>query len=127
MDKMNILKKAMNLNNAPIAMVGGYGSGKIAAINTIAKELDYEVIAFTPEEYNQIEKNILEKKKVVLLIDEFYNFNNLYPILSIFQNQEFPSGQKIPEETIIVISMISKNFEDFDLPTKERLNIIKWS
>lgn len=76
--------------------------------------------------------NILQKKKVVVFFDEFSNTPpaTRASLLTFLQDREFPNGEKLPEETIVIGAMnppeeAADGFE-LDLPTKNRLFFIPW-
>lgn len=76
---------------------------------------------------------ILTKKKVVLFFDEFSNATPAVraALLTILQNREFPNGQKMPDETILIgamnpASQAADGYE-LDLPTSNRLLFIPWN
>lgn len=62
------------------------------------------VTEYAPQRWQRI---ILEKKNVVLFLDEF---SNAHPsvrasLLSFIQDREFPNGDKFPDETVIIGAM----------------------
>lgn len=76
---------------------------------------------------------IMRKKKVILFFDEFSNTPpaTRASLLTILQNREFPNGEQMPEETIVIGAMnppeeAADGFE-LDLPTKNRLFFYAWN
>lgn len=76
---------------------------------------------------------IMMKKRIVLFLDEFSNTPpaTRASLLTMLQNREFPNGEQMPKETIIVGAMnppeeAADGFE-LDLPTKNRLFFYAWS
>lgn len=76
---------------------------------------------------------IMRHKKVFLLLDEFSNTPPTVraSFLTMLQNREFPNGQKMPKETVMVGAMnASEQATDgyeLDLPTTNRLVFLSWS
>lgn len=76
---------------------------------------------------------ILLKKKVILFLDEMSNTSAAVraSMLAMLQSREFPNGQKMPRETIIVGAMNpaeqAADGYDLDYPTTNRINFIVWS
>lgn len=76
---------------------------------------------------------ILRHKKVFLLLDEFSNTPGSIraSFLTMLQNREFPNGEKMPKETIIVGAMNASDQAtdgyELDLPTTNRLFFIPWN
>lgn len=76
---------------------------------------------------------ILLKKKVILFLDEMSNTSSSTraSMLTMLQSREFPNGQKMPKETIIVGAMNpteqAADGYDLDAPTTNRINFIVWS
>lgn len=76
---------------------------------------------------------IMKKKKCVVLFDEYSNAPDAVraSLLTVMQDREFPNGEKMPEETIIIAAMnppeeAADGFE-LDLPTKNRFSFIAWT
>lgn len=87
------------------------------------------VTEFAPQMW---QKNIIEKKTVILFFDEF---SNAHPsvrasLLSLFQDRQFPNGEHFPEETIIVGAMnptdSAADGYDLDEATTNRIAFIAW-
>lgn len=76
---------------------------------------------------------ILMKKKVILFLDEMSNTSSATraSMLTMLQSREFPNGQKMPRETIVVGAMNpteqAADGYDLDAPTTNRINFIVWS
>lgn len=76
---------------------------------------------------------ILTKKKVLLFLDEFSNTPGATraSMLTLLQNREFPNGEVMPEETIVIGAMNpaeqAADGYELDLPTTNRLFFIPWS
>lgn len=76
---------------------------------------------------------ILTKRKVILFLDEYSNSSGAVQaaFLTILQDGEFPNGEKIPEETIIIgASNPAEEAADgyeMALPTTNRIFWISWS
>lgn len=76
--------------------------------------------------------NILRHPKTILFLDEFSNTPSEVraSFLNIIEDREFPSGAKMPPETIIVGAMnpteqAADGFE-LDLPTTNRMFFMEW-
>lgn len=75
---------------------------------------------------------ILLKKKVILFLDEFSNTSGAVraSMLTLLQNREFPNGQVMPDETIVIGAMNpadqAADGYDLDLPTANRLFFVPW-
>lgn len=87
------------------------------------------VTEFAPQMW---QKNIIEKKRVILFFDEF---SNAHPsvrasLLSLFQDRQFPNGEYFPDETIIVGAMnptdSAADGYDLDEATTNRIAFIAW-
>ena len=76
---------------------------------------------------------ILRNKKVILFLDEMSNTSSATraSMLTMLQSREFPNGQKMPSDTIIVGAMNpteqAADGYDLDAPTTNRINFIVWS
>lgn len=76
---------------------------------------------------------ILLKRKVILFLDEMSNTSSATraSMLTMLQSREFPNGQKMPAETIVVGAMNpteqAADGYDLDAPTTNRINFIVWS
>lgn len=76
---------------------------------------------------------ILLEKKIVLFLDELSNTSaaTRASMLTMLQSREFPNGQKMPKETIVVGAMNptdqAADGYDLDSPTTNRINFIVWS
>lgn len=76
---------------------------------------------------------ILLHRKVILFLDEMSNTSSATraSMLTMLQSREFPNGQKMPPETIIVGAMNptdqAADGYDLDNPTTNRINFIVWS
>lgn len=75
---------------------------------------------------------ILLDRKVVLFLDEWSNTSSATraSMLTMLQSREFPNGQKMPSETIVVGAMNpteqAADGYDLDTPTTNRINFIVW-
>ena len=76
---------------------------------------------------------ILLNKKVILFLDEWSNTSaaTRASMLTMLQSREFPNGQKMPRETIVVGAMNptdqAADGYDLDPPTTNRINFIVWA
>ena len=76
---------------------------------------------------------ILTRKKVLLFLDEFSNTPSATraSMLTMLQNREFPNGEVMPKETIVIGAMNpaeqAADGYELDLPTTNRLFFIPWS
>lgn len=76
---------------------------------------------------------ILLKKKVILFLDEMSNTSSATraSMLTMLQSREFPNGQKMPADTIVVGAMNpteqAADGYDLDAPTTNRINFIVWA
>lgn len=76
---------------------------------------------------------ILREKKIILFLDEFSNTPGATraAFLVMLQNREFPNGQKMPDETIVIGAMnpteeAADGF-DLDYPTTNRITFLEWT
>lgn len=75
---------------------------------------------------------IMNKRKVILFLDEFSNSQPAVraSFLSLIQDRQFPNGEKFPEETIIVGAMNPTDSAtdgwEIDKPTANRMMFINW-
>lgn len=149
---------SMSQNNP--MLVGDPGTGKTAVIKAYSKAIEYNLITIIGsqmESYDvlglpspvkieglkdvtgtaflspkwQIET--LLNEKTVLFFDEFSNSKSdvQASFLNMFQDRTFPSGQKIPDETIIIGAMNPSNTAvDYNAlmpPTTNRMAWISWN
>lgn len=76
---------------------------------------------------------IMKHKKVILFLDEFSNTSSAVraSMLTMLQNREFPNGDVMPRETIIVGAMNPSSQAadgyELDLPTTNRILFIPWN
>lgn len=76
---------------------------------------------------------ILLNRKVILFLDEWSNTSaaTRASMLTMLQSREFPNGQKMPRETIVVGAMNpteqAADGYDLDAPTTNRINFIVWA
>ncbi len=75
---------------------------------------------------------IMRRKKVVLFLDEFSNTSSAVraSMLTLLQNREFPNGQSMPAETIVIGAMNpteqAADGWELDKPTTNRLLFLVW-
>jgi len=75
---------------------------------------------------------IIRRKKVVLFLDEFSNTSSAVraSMLTLLQNREFPNGEKMPDETIVIGAMNPTDQAadgwELDKPTTNRLLFLVW-
>lgn len=88
------------------------------------------VTEYAPQRW-QVE--IMEKKKVILLLDEF---SNAHPsvrasMLSFIQDRQFPNGDYLPEETAIIVAMnptdSAADGYELDPATTNRMVFLSWN
>ena len=143
-----------------LALVGAPATAKTSVIRQVADHLGYELITligsrmdptdvsglphseeieidgmkFPATVYlaNWWQVRTLQLKKVILFFNEFSNTPpaTRASLLSFLQDREFPNGQKLPDETIIVVAMnpseeAADGF-DLDLPTINRMGWLSW-
>lgn len=147
----------------PVMLVGAPGTGKTETVREIAKNLGYELITVIgsqldptdvtglPKGEKVLEKEdgsavwgttylapwwqvrIIQRKKVLLFLDEFSNTSGATraSLLTLLQNREFPNGEVMPPETIVIGAMNpaeqAADGYELDLPTTNRLFFIPWS
>lgn len=76
---------------------------------------------------------ILQEKKIILFLDEFSNTPLAVQssMLTMLQNREFPSGQRMPDETLIIGAMnpadSAADYGGIAKPTANRMTWIAWS
>lgn len=79
------------------------------------------------------QKQIMEKKRVILFLDEF---SNAHPsvrasLLSFIQDRQFPNGEYFPSETILVGAMnptdSAADGYELDKATTNRIGMISWN
>lgn len=146
----------------PVMLVGPPGVGKTATIRALAKSMDYEIITLLgsqmdptdvtglpkgeviakDDEGNDIwgtvylspwwQVRILQKKRVILFLDEYSNSSNAVraAMLTLLQNREFANGQAMPNETIVLGAMNPTDQAvdgwDLDMPTSNRIMFLNW-
>ena len=147
------------------ALVGAPGTAKTSYIKEVAEVLGYDVHTMiasrmTPEDFNGFpgrseyktkggsvevsayapwdwQMEILEKKKVIIFLDEFSNARPdvAAVLLSFLQDREFPTAidgkkVKLPRETLIVVAMNpteeSADGYDISAPMANRMSFIPW-
>lgn len=76
---------------------------------------------------------IMKTKRVILFLDEFSNTSSSTraALLTLLQNREFPNGEKMPEETIVMgamnpVEQAADGYE-LDMPTTNRIFFISWN
>jgi hypothetical protein len=75
---------------------------------------------------------IMRKKRVMLFLDEFSNTSSSVraSMLTLLQNREFPNGQKMPDETIVIGAMNpteqAADGWELDRPTTNRITFLVW-
>lgn len=146
----------------PAMIVGQPGIGKTARINAIAEEMGYELITIIGSQMDPTDvaglpkaeivghddegepiwgtvnlapswqARIIQKKKVILFLDEFSNSSAAVraSMLNILQKREFPNGIVMPPETIIVGAMnpteSAADGWQLDMPTTNRMMFLAW-
>jgi len=156
------LKSAMRAR-IPAVLVGAPGTTKTATIRSIAKEMNYELITLIGSQMDPTDivglpkgapvmeaedgtpifgtvnlapwwqVKVLQKKKVILFLDEFSNTSpaTRASMLTLLQNREFPNGETMPKETIVIGAMNptdqAADGYDLDSPTTNRILWISWS
>lgn len=146
----------------PAMIVGPPGVGKTASLRALAKSMDYELITLLgsqmdPTDITGLPKGevisveedgreiwgtvylapwwqvrILQKKRVVLFLDEFSNTSSAVraSMLTLLQNREFPNGTSMPPETIVIGAMNpteqAADGWELDKPTTNRLMFLVW-
>lgn len=159
---MAALKAAM-LARKPAMIVGSPGTGKSATIEALAKAMGYECLTLVgshmepsdviglphaehimdDEEGNPIngtaylmpywQIRILQKKRVILFLDEFSNTNPSVRAswLTMLQGRMFPNGQRMPVETIVIGAMnaVEEAADGYalDAPTTNRMMFLSWN
>lgn len=75
---------------------------------------------------------IMTKKKVMLFFDEFSNTSSSVraSLLTLLQNREFPNGERMPDETIVLGAMNPTDQAadgwELDRPTTNRMMFLEW-
>lgn len=93
---------------------------------------DGNVVEATVNLATQWQISILKYKKVILFLDEFSNTSSAVraSMLTVLQNREFPNGEVMPEETIVIGAMNPTDSAadgwDLDKPTSNRMLFLKW-
>lgn len=147
----------------PTMLVGAPGTGKTVTVKAIARERDYSIISlvgsrmdptdvtglpkgeFMGQDENQKDifgtvnlspwwqVEIIQKKKVILFLDEWGNSPGAVQaaFLTLLQDREFPNGHKFPDETIVIGAMNppeeGADSYEMALPTTNRIFWINWS
>lgn len=155
--------EAATAARVPVMLVGPPGTGKTESVRDLAKRIGYELITVIgsqldptditglPKGEKVLEKEdgtavwgttylapwwqvrIMQKRKVILFLDEFSNTSGATraSLLTLLQNREFPNGEVMPEETIVIGAMNpaeqAADGYELDLPTTNRLFFIPWS
>lgn len=89
----------------------------------------FRVTAYHPQWW---QAEIMRKRKVILFFDEFSNTppSVRASLLTLLQDREFPNGEVMPKETIVMGAMNpvtqAADGSDLDLPTKNRMFFIPW-
>lgn len=144
----------------PVMLVGAPGTSKTATVRSLADQLGYDLITIVPSRmdpqdisgfptkgqytYDDVmhpvteyaaqkwQMEILEKKTVILFLDEFSNANPSVraSLLSFIQDRQFPNGQYFPEETVLVAAMnptdSAADGSDLDPATTNRIMFVSW-
>lgn len=146
----------------PTMIVGAPGVGKTATIRAMAKSMGYHLITLLgsqmdptditglpkgevidhDEEGNELwgtvylspwwQVQIIQKKKVILFLDEFSNTSSAVraSMLTLLQNREFPNGTSMPDDTIVIGAMNpteqAADGWELDKPTTNRLLFLVW-
>lgn len=137
----------------PAMIVGQPGVGKSAVVREIAKDMGYETLVIIGSRMDPTDlvglpakgdKNntvflepwwqteILEKKKIVLFLDEFStaSVSIQKSLLTFLQDREFADGTPFPEETIVLGAMnplkSAVGGSDLALPVSNRLIFLPW-
>lgn len=75
---------------------------------------------------------IMQRKRVMLFLDEYSNTSNAVraSMLTMLQNREFPNGQVMPAETIVIGAMNpteqAADGWELDKPTTNRITFLTW-
>lgn len=159
---MESIKAAM-VSRMPVMIVGSPGTAKTATIMALSEKMNYELITIVgswldptdltglpkgehimdDEEGNPIygtaylmpwwQVRIMQKKRVILFMDEYSNSSDAVraSMLTMLQNRTFPNGMKMPDETIVVGAMNptdeAADGYDLDAPTTNRMMFIHWN
>jgi len=154
--------KAVCQARIPVMLVGAPGVGKTATIRAMADSMGYSLITLLgsqmdptditglpkgevighDEEGKEIwgtvylspwwQVDILQKKKVILFLDEFSNTSSAVraSMLTMLQNREFPNGTTMPPETIVLGAMNpteqAADGWELDKPTTNRIVFLVW-
>lgn len=146
----------------PVMVVGEPGVGKTASFRKMAKSMGYQLITLIgsqmdPTDVTGLPKGeivaqddqgndiwgtvylapwwqvlIIQKKKVMLLLDEWSNTSSSVraSLLTMLENREFPNGTFMPPETIIVGAMnpteLAADGWELDKPTTNRITFLVW-
>lgn len=158
---MAAIKAALRARKVP-ALVGEPGTGKTETIRAMAEDMGYELITLlgstmdptdvagfphgevvmVDDDGNPINGTVylppvwqvqaLQKKKVIIFLDEYSNApaSVRAAFLTIIQNREFPSGARMPKETLMIMAMNppeqAADGYEMDMPTSNRLMWISW-
>lgn len=155
------IKLLMNAKQSPM-LVGVPGVGKSAVVQAITDEMGYDLIeligsqmdptdmvghpsgekVMDDENGNPIhgttyltpkwQVEVMQKKKVVIFLDEWSNTPQAVQasMLVMLQERRFPSGEKMPDETYIIGAMnpadSAVDYSGIGAPTANRLAWIPW-
>lgn len=150
------------LSKLPTMMHGEAGVGKTASVHALAELLGYDLVTVIGSQsdaadikglpspryvgkdsegrdvnttvYNmeQWQLEVLEKKRVIIFLDEYANAQPdvRASMLNVIQDRRFPSGNKMPDETIIIAATNavedSADGSDWDMPTANRFYHIEF-
>jgi len=155
----HVLRAALKARQA-VMLVGEPGTSKTASVAQLAEDLGKTLITIVPSRmdsqdisgfptkgeytYGEItapvteyapqrwQMEIMEKKEVILLLDEF---SNAHPstrasLLSFIQDRQFPNGDFFPDETVIVCAMnptdSAADGYELDPATTNRMTFLSW-
>lgn len=159
-EAMISLANAMDTRGAPPILVGDPGEGKTAFIMDLARRSGYKLFILIGSQMDSTDlsglpikskvdghedvyvttyavqswqREVIKHKKCIIFMSEHSNTkpDTGASMLALTNERIFPNGEKLPEETVIVLDTnppeLSVNGYEMALPTANRLKHIYWS
>lgn len=104
----------------------------LPAASTYRDPVTKETIDVTSYHVQWWQAKVMSEKKIIVFLDEFSNTppSVRASLLTFLQDREFPNGDKLPKETIVLGAMNpveqAADGSELDLPTTNRMFFIAW-